>query len=73
MLVPNKTISITESSIYRSALLLSKLKSEVLVVDLYQSEKKMFLDVSDFIDVLNLLFVLGKVVLDEDNGVLKHA
>jgi hypothetical protein len=73
MLVPNKTISVNESCLYRSALLLSKFEGEIPVVELYQSEKKMFLDISDFIDVLNLLFILGKVVLDEGNGVLKHA
>ena len=73
MLVPNKTISINESCLYRSALLLSKLKDDISVIELYQAEKRMFLDLSDFIDVLDLLFVLGKVVLDEDNGVIKYA
>jgi hypothetical protein len=73
MLVPNKTISINESCLYRSALLLSKFEGEISVVELYHSEKKMFLDISDFTDVLNLLFLLGKLVLVEDNGVLKHA
>ena len=73
MLVPNKTISINESCLYLSALLLSKLKDEISVIELYQAEKRMFLDLSDFIDVLDLLFVLGKVVLDEDNGVIKYA
>lgn len=73
MLVPNKTISLNESCLYRSALLLSKLKDEISVIELYQAEKRMFLDLSDFIDVLDLLFVLGKVVLDEENGVIKYA
>ncbi|WP_415888633.1 ABC-three component system middle component 7 [Neptuniibacter sp. SY11_33] len=73
MLVPNKTISINESCLFRSAILLSKLKTETSVIELYQAEKRMFLDMSDFIDVLDLLFILGKVVLDEDSGVIKHA
>jgi hypothetical protein len=73
MLVPNKTISINESCLFRSAMLLSKLKNETSVIELYQAEKRMFLDMSDFIDVLDLLFILGKVVLDEDSGVIKHA
>jgi hypothetical protein len=54
-------------------MLLSKLKNETSVIELYQAEKRMFLDMSDFIDVLDLLFILGKVVLDEDSGVIKHA
>ena len=57
MLVPNKTISLNESCLYRSALLLSKLKDGISVIELYQAEKRMFLDLSDFIDVLDLLFV----------------
>lgn len=73
MLVPNKTISLNESCLYRSALLLSKLKDGISVIELYQAEKRIFLDLSDFIDVLDLLFVLGKVVLDEDSGVIKYA
>lgn len=73
MLVPNKTISLNESCLYRAALLLSKLKDEISVIELYQAEKRMFLDLSDFIYVLDLLFVLDKVVLDEDNGVIKYA
>lgn len=73
MLVPNKTISINESCLYRSAMLLSKLKNGTSVIELYQAEKRMFIDASDFIDVLDLLFILGKVVLDEDNGVITYA
>jgi hypothetical protein len=73
MLVPNKVISISESCIYRSALLLQKINGEVSVDGLYQVEKKLFFDMSDFIDALSLLFVLGKIVLDEENGVVKHA
>jgi hypothetical protein len=73
MLTPNKTISINESCLYRSALLLSKLKGEIAVEELYKSEKKIFLDIPDFIDALDLLFILGKIVLDEEDGAIRHA
>lgn len=73
MLVPNKTISISESCLYRAALLLSKFKNEISVLELYKSEKRLFLGVADFIDSLDLLFILGRIVLDETNGVIKHA
>lgn len=73
MLMPNKTISISESCIYKSAMLLSKIEDEVAVEELYRKEKKKFLDISDYLDALDLLFVLGKVVLDEESGVIRHA
>lgn len=73
MLVPNKTVSINESCIYRSSLLLSKLDGDISVEELYRNQRKLFIDMADYIDVLDLLFILGKVVLDEENGVIKHA
>jgi hypothetical protein len=73
MLVPNKTISINESCIYRASLLLSKLEGEISVEELYCNQKKLFVDMADYIDVLDLLFVLGKIVLEEENGIIKHA
>jgi hypothetical protein len=73
MLVPNKTVSINESCIYRASLLLSKLEGEIPVEELYRNKNNYFIDMSDFIDVLDLLFVLGKIVLDEEKGVIKHA
>jgi len=73
MLVPNKTVSINESCIYRASLLLSKLDCDISVEELYCNQKKLFLDMADFIDALDLLFILGKIVLDEENGVIKHA
>jgi len=73
MLVPNKTISINESCIYKSALLISRFKGDISVEELYKSEKRLFFDMSDFVDALDLLFVLGKIVLDEENGVIRYA
>jgi hypothetical protein len=73
MLVPNKTVSINESCIYRASLLLSKIEGDISVEKLYCNQKKLFIDMADFIDVLNLLFILGKIVLDEENGVIKNA
>jgi hypothetical protein len=73
MLVPNKTVSINESCIYRASLILSKLEGDISVEELYCNQKKLFIDMADYIDVLDLLFVLGKIVLDEENGVIKHA
>lgn len=52
---------------------MTKLESDISATELYRLEKKSFLDLSDFIDVLDLLFILGKIVLDEESGVIKIA
>lgn len=71
--MPNKIISLDDSCLYGAAKLLSKLDGDASIPELYASEKKWFTDLSDFIDALDLLFVLGHVYLDKKNGVLKIA
>lgn len=73
MLVPNKTISLNESCLYRATQLLSKMKDNMTVNELYLSEKKSFNDMSDFIDVLDLLYVLGKISFNKEGTVIKNA
>lgn len=71
--MPNKTISLPESSLYKSALLLSKINKSISVISLYEDNKKTFIDASDFIDALNLLYVLNKINIDFDTGIVKYA
>ena len=73
MLVPNKIISLDDSCLYRAAKLFSKLGDDISITELYASEKKGFTDLADFIDVLDLLFVLEKILFDQENGVIKIA
>lgn len=73
MLVPNKIISLDESCLFRAAKLLSKIDNDIAVNELYLVEKKKFIDLSDFIDVLDLLFILGKINLDKENRIIKNA
>ncbi len=71
MLVPNKTISLDESTLYKACQLLTALESDVELVDLYKSNKRKFVDLSSFIDAIDILYVLGKInVVD---GVVKVA
>ncbi|WP_063669144.1 ABC-three component system middle component 7 [Aliivibrio fischeri] len=73
MIVPNKIISIDESVVFKSAKLLSKLDDTNDVLDLYSKNKKLFLDIPEYIEVLDVLFVLKKIDLDLHNGVIKIA
>jgi hypothetical protein len=73
VLMPNKTISLPESYLYKSALLLSKINKSISVISLYEANKNTFIDISDFIDALNLLYVLNKIDIDFDTGIVKYA
>lgn len=70
--MPNKIISLNESCLYKSAILISKLKNNTHVIELYKANSKIFFDISEFIDALDLLFVLEKIIISDD-GVLNHA
>jgi len=73
MLAPSKTISIEESTLYKASKLRSKIEEDVDLLDLFKTVKREFKDPSDFVDALDLLFVLGKVDFDQENGVIKIA
>ncbi|MDC5853808.1 ABC-three component system middle component 7 [Vibrio europaeus] len=73
MIVPNKIISIDESVVFKAAKLLSKLDDTNDVLDLYSKNKKLFVDIPEYIEALDVLFVLKKIDLDLNNGVIKIA
>lgn len=69
--MPNKTISLEESSLYKACQLLAVLESPVELVELYKKNKKIFPDMSSYIDALDMLYVLGKI--DVKEGVVHFA
>ncbi|WP_305976544.1 ABC-three component system middle component 7 [Rheinheimera baltica] len=69
--MPNKTISLEESSLYKACQLLEVLESPIELVELYQKNKKIFPDMSSYIDALDMLYVLGKI--DVKEGVVHFA
>lgn len=73
MIVPNKIISIDESVVFKAAKLLSKLDDINDVLELYSKNKKLFIDIPEYIEALDVLFVLKKIDLDLNNGVVKIA
>lgn len=70
MFLPNKAVPLNESSLLKATKLLSKLETDTEIIQLYKKNKKLFLDIPDFIDALDLLFVLGKVNFNENSGVI---
>ena len=71
MLVPNKAIPLEESSLYKACQLLEVLESPIDLVELYQTNKKIFSDMSSYIDALDMLYILGKI--DVKEGVVHFA
>ncbi|MGR3042116.1 ABC-three component system middle component 7 [Vibrio vulnificus] len=73
MIIPNKIISIDESGIYKAEKLMSKIDGDVEVTELYSKNKRLFADIPDYIEALDILFALKKIDLDLNNGVIKIA
>ena len=73
MLAPSKVVSVEDSTLNKASKLGQKIEENVSLVDLYKSTKRDFNDLSEFIDALDLLFILGKITFDRDQGVVKIA
>nr|WP_295711322.1 ABC-three component system middle component 7 [uncultured Halomonas sp.] len=73
MLAPSKMISIEDSTLNKASKLGQKIEEDISLTDLYKATKKEFYDLSEFMDALDLLFILGKINLDKDQGVVKIA
>ncbi|GAA0785578.1 MULTISPECIES: ABC-three component system middle component 7 [Pseudomonadati] len=73
MIVPNKIISIDESVIYKAAKILPKIDGITQVTTLYSKNKRLFVDIPEFIEALDVLFALNKIELNINNGVIKVA
>ncbi|WP_349815667.1 ABC-three component system middle component 7 [Pseudomonas fluorescens] len=73
MILPNKIISLEESCLPKAAKLLQFLSEKNSVQNIYCDYKDDFFDVSDFIDALDLLFVLKKIQVDLTTGDIQLA
>ncbi|WP_375139346.1 ABC-three component system middle component 7 [Pseudomonas lurida] len=73
MILPNKVISLEDSCLPKAAKLLGVLKGVDTVQAVYLNNKDIFFDVSEFIDALDLLFVLKKINVNFTSGVIQLA
>lgn len=74
MIVPNKIIQFDQSIIAKLPVILSLIQNKSFeALTLYAKTKKHFEDINQFIIALDVLFVLGKVVIDKNSGRVKHA
>lgn len=73
MILPDKLFSYNESVLSKFPIVLRELKkSSVNAAELYHAVKNKMADVSEFIEVLDCLYVLGKIEYDSDAEVLRY-
>ena len=73
MLLPNKLVSYDQSILPKLPVILRELKKKpVSVHELYKRVIKKMSGVSEFIEVLDCLYALGKIEFDEKEEVLQY-
>lgn len=73
MILPDKLFSYNESVLSKFPIVLRELKkSSVDAAELYHAVKNKMADVSEFIEVLDCLYVLGKIEYDSDAELLRY-
>lgn len=73
MLLPNKLFSYSESILAKLPIVLKILeKNPCSVHELYKQTIRKMAGISEFIEVLDCLYALGKIEYDEKVGVLRY-
>lgn len=73
MRLPNKLYSYEESTLSKFPIVLRALRdSDSGVTDLYERIKKSVPDVSEYMEILDSLYALGKIDIDDKEAVLRY-
>ncbi len=71
MKLPNKIVSYDESILSKAVVLLEILsKKDMNIMDLYNASKKQYKSVSDYIETLDCLYLLNKIVFIEESEMI---
>jgi len=73
MLVPSKFTKLEESTIFKMLAILSDKAPGETVVDALLRTKDDFLDASEFIAAMDVLFFLGYLDIQDGSGVIEYA
>ncbi len=68
MITPNKTISLRDSIIFKMITILEIDFVEINLISLYKQAKSNFTGLDEFIYALDVLYILGKIDINEDLG-----
>lgn len=72
MIVPSKVTSLDQSILGKLSHLIVEDANEISITELLELRLKMFSDIGEFILALDTLFVLGRIEMDGERGVLKY-
>ena len=72
MIVPNKVVSLKDSALGLATEILKAGPDSVPVVDLYNDLARKFESLDQFIVTLDLLYVLGRIEMDFESGVVTY-
>lgn len=72
MILPNKAIRLEESALSRASTIL-RVETPISLVELFEEVSDEFDSPQQFMLALDLLFVLGKINLDMDTGIVTNA
>jgi len=73
MRLPNKVITYKESILFKFPMVLSIVKeADITPNNLYKRLSSKFDDMGEFFEVMDCLYALGKIELDERRGVIHY-
>lgn len=73
MLVPSKFTRLKDSTIFKMRCIVADKKENESVLDLYYRTKDSFVDVSEFMYALDILYVLGVLDFKDDSEFIDYA
>ncbi|ATY78316.1 ABC-three component system middle component 7 [Aeromonas veronii] len=71
MITPNKSIPLKDSIIFKMLSILEKNFETMTLIELYQNTKSEFIEIDEFIYSIDALYVLGKIELNIEQGIIK--
>lgn len=72
MITPNKMISLDQSILGKLSHLILDDVDEITVSELFDLRARKFSDVGEFVLALDVLFALGRIEIDDNQGVLRY-
>ncbi|MEG0008418.1 MAG: hypothetical protein RR721_04265 [Aeromonas sp.] len=71
MITPNKAIPFKDSIIFKMLFILDENFEEMTLLELYKKTKSEFIEIDEFIYSIDTLYVLGKIELNIEQGIIK--
>ena len=73
MILPSKIVRFEDSILAKTVYILDNLyDSDYYISDLYKKVENHFIDINEFIVAIDVLFVLEKIIFDEELKVIKY-